>query len=78
MRGALDDLAATAQDLLSKLSPKNCWQDKSAHAGLRVRALWELGRFEECVAAGKAYASDPRVKKWLRLCRKRLDKGSGG
>jgi hypothetical protein len=41
---------------------------------LRVEALAELGRFEECVRGGGS-SSDAKVRKIVDFCRKRLDGG---
>ncbi len=57
--------------LLAATDKKSCW-DKSERRRMQVLALKELGRFEECVVAGKG-AADPETQRWQQLCRRRLE-----
>ena len=57
--------------LLAATNKKPCW-DRTERRRLQVLALKELGRFEECVAAGKG-AADPETQRWQQLCRRRLE-----
>ncbi len=58
--------------VLLQLGKKECWPDRAKVTYLKVRALKELSRFSECVAAGKS-SSNPQVKAWVSLCEKRQE-----
>jgi serine/threonine-protein kinase len=59
--------------LLRKVERGECWRKRSDHVHLRVQALAELERFEDCLNLGKGY-NDPRIKRYVRLCAARTGK----
>jgi serine/threonine-protein kinase len=65
--------AAAWKDVLSRTRKRACWARKNDRLELEVLALRELGRFEDCVKRGKG-SSSPKVKGYVKLCQKRLER----
>ncbi|TPV93851.1 MAG: hypothetical protein B7733_18225 [Myxococcales bacterium FL481] len=51
-----------------------CWRS-APRSALRTQALFQLGRFEECIKAGRGRRHST-TEKFVRLCRARLNRGS--
>jgi hypothetical protein len=65
--------------VMRETSDRRCWnapEYRSERRALRVEALLELERFEECVEEG-AGSTDPRVAKATKLCRVRSEREPG-
>lgn len=52
---------------------RECWPpaQQVERVRMHVNVLVELGRFEDCIAAGRK-ATDPATLRWVEICRKRL------
>jgi hypothetical protein len=50
---------------------RNCWSRVSANA-LQMEALFELGRYPECVQLGAQGSSKKEIQKWLNACQSNL------
>lgn len=48
-----------------------CWGDRGDLLALRVRALWELEKWEDCAREGKT-AKDGKVRKWATDCQRNI------
>jgi hypothetical protein len=74
-RGATD--ARRAHDwkgVLRYTARAACWQASQERGPLRVKALMELGRFEDCTRAAEHVSSaSAEVRGWAKLCRKRQE-----
>lgn len=58
--------------VLSATRHAACWAAPRERAKLRVKALMELRRFEDCAKVGGALAQpDPELGRWVALCRER-------
>lgn len=72
-RAAVD--ARQAHDwagLLRHTARASCWRSSDERVALRVKALMELGRFEECVKLGQRVSRpEADVQLWTRVCEKR-------
>lgn len=60
--------------VLSKSRDASCWASSAERMLLRVTALAELGRWDECVRVGSG-SSDPDVAKRTKFCRKQQEAG---
>ncbi|PRQ04779.1 hypothetical protein [Enhygromyxa salina] len=68
-----DALRKGEWDRLEELSRESkCWRPSRKAKVLRMNALFELGRTDECVRVG-AGSSHPEIKKWMRLCTRSRD-----
>jgi serine/threonine-protein kinase len=76
LRSAADAAKASRNwsAVLSRTRDASCWASKSERTLLRVTALAELGRWEECVRAGSGSA-DPRIATRTKFCRKQQEAG---
>ncbi|HVH97804.1 MAG TPA: hypothetical protein VM869_03810, partial [Enhygromyxa sp.] len=69
---ALDARSAHDWDtVLDATEQRECWARASDRKKLETQAYMELGRFEDCLRAGK-HLTDTEAKKWVTLCTKRL------
>jgi hypothetical protein len=72
-RAAVD--ARQAHDwsgLLRHTTRASCWRSSDERVALRVKALMELGRFEECAKLGhRVSRPEADVQLWTRVCAKR-------
>ena len=66
-------MSTIEKDVLSRTRKRACWARKNERLELEVLALRELGRFEDCVKRGKG-SSSPKVKGYVKLCQKRLER----
>jgi hypothetical protein len=58
--------------LLEELTRRrHCWSRTNEAKELRMRALWELERFSDCVKLG-AHGGSKEMQKWLRNCKSAL------
>ncbi|MEM7160707.1 MAG: protein kinase [Myxococcota bacterium] len=53
---------------------RRCWDDPVAYTRMRIKALSELGRFNDCVKLGEASA-DPEARRMAVHCDRQLDRG---
>jgi serine/threonine protein kinase len=60
--------------LLARTRDASCWASSAERVLLRVTALAELGRWDECVRVGSG-SSDPDVAKRTKFCRKQQEAG---
>jgi len=67
-----DRLAGKFASVLTHTRIRKCWPNGRERLELRVRALSELGRFQECVDTG-ASSSDEGIARMVRRCRKKLE-----
>lgn len=63
-RGAEDK--ADWRQVASLTARKECWSSPKERASLRVRAMYELGNWKECVALGDK--AEPSVQKYVKQC----------
>jgi serine/threonine-protein kinase len=59
------------EGVLRHLGERGCWPDHDERDRLRIKALMELGRFDDCVALGTG-RMDEQVRRWTELCRRRM------
>jgi hypothetical protein len=57
--------------LLELAQRRNCWSRVSANA-LQMEALFELGRYSECVQLGARAGSKKEIQKWRNACQLNL------
>ncbi|PRP91434.1 Serine/threonine-protein kinase PrkC [Enhygromyxa salina] len=57
--------------VLDAAQQRECWAHARERKKLETQAYMELGRFDDCLRAGK-HVNDTEVKKWVTLCSKRL------
>jgi hypothetical protein len=58
--------------LLRHTARASCWRASDERVALRVKALMELGRFDECARLGTRVARPlPDVRQWTRVCARR-------
>lgn len=67
-----DRLAGKFASVLTHTRISKCWPNSRERLELRVRALSELGRFQECVDVG-GKSSDEGIARMVRRCRKKLE-----
>ena len=58
--------------LLSSTRDKKCFEDRAEWAQMRIRALLETGRLDECIALGKG-SKIANVKMYAGICRAQKD-----
>lgn len=58
------------QSVLDAVAQRECWAHARDRRKLETQAYMELGRFEDCLRAGKNL-TDTEVQKWLKICNKR-------
>jgi eukaryotic-like serine/threonine-protein kinase len=59
------------QGVLDAAKQRECWAHARDRKKLETQAFMELGRFAECLRAGKNL-TDTDVQKWVKICNKRL------
>ncbi len=57
----------TRADKLAKQA--KCWPDTIARLRIRVQALAQVERYDECVKVGE-YLEDKEIKRWVNICRR--------
>jgi serine/threonine-protein kinase len=58
------------QSLLRAAREAECWRSRAKRTKALTRAYMELGRFGDCVRAGR-HSRDPDVERWVTLCERR-------
>ncbi len=58
--------------LESLTAQRRCWQRSGEHKPLRMQALFELERYQECVDLGR-HDKAREVKKWAAICQRALE-----
>ena len=67
-----DRLAGKFASVLTHTRIKKCWPNARERLELRVRALSELGRYQECIDTGGS-STDAGIARMVRRCRKHLE-----
>ena len=61
--------------VLKLTKSSRCWDDDVTRTSLRINALFELKRYDECIKLGGTVAH-PEVRRWAKQCEQQLE-GSG-
>jgi hypothetical protein len=58
--------------VLKLTKSSRCWDDDVTRNSLRINALFELERYDECVKLGETVAH-PEVRRWAKRCEQQLE-----